>query len=95
MGWCLSCAAAFLFGPNSVVNLSGKLTIVTRLPPYSIGLLSYPGKWISNCHTAEERNELAPAHSISSSARTSSDGGMASPRAFAVLAFTASSNLVG
>jgi hypothetical protein len=34
-------------------------------------------------------------HSNTSSARTSTDGGMAMPSAFAVLAFTASSNLVG
>src|SRR5262245_49694104 len=44
----------------------------------------------------EQRDELAPPdHSITSSARTITDGGIRRPSAFAVLAFTASSNLVG
>src|SRR5262249_32309989 len=42
-----------------------------------------------------ERNELAPPHSISSSARASSEGGTVSPSALATLRLTTSSNLVG
>src|SRR3974390_1455541 len=46
-------------------------------------------------HTADERDELAPPHSITSSAVTSSDGGIVSPRALAVLRLTTNSYLVG
>src|SRR5262249_7076910 len=44
---------------------------------------------------AESPNELPPPHSITSSARASSDGGKSRPIALAVLRFTTSSNLVG
>src|SRR5262249_59457628 len=46
--------------------------------------------------TAEQRDEVAPvAHSITSSARPSSVGGMVRPIALAVVKLMASSNLVG
>ena len=44
---------------------------------------------------AEQRDERAPVHSITSSARASSVGGMVRPSAFAVLRLIASSNLTG
>ena len=44
---------------------------------------------------AEERDELAPLHSITSSARTRNDSGILSPSAFALLRLTISSNLIG
>src|SRR5262249_36563154 len=44
---------------------------------------------------ANERDELASFHSITSSARTRIVSGMVIPRAFAVLRFTTSSNLAG
>src|SRR5262245_1904588 len=44
---------------------------------------------------AEQRHELAASHSITSSARASSDGGTVRPIAFAAITFSASSNLVG
>src|SRR5215831_4518950 len=44
---------------------------------------------------ADERDELPPLHSITSSARASSDGGTARPRAFAVVRLMTRSNLVG
>ena len=44
---------------------------------------------------AEQRDELAPPHSITSSARASSVGGTSRPRALAVLRLMASSNFVG
>src|SRR5262245_559145 len=51
------------------------------------------------CHrhsgAAESRNEIPPLHSITSSARASSDGGTVSPSALAVLRLIASSCLVG
>jgi hypothetical protein len=45
--------------------------------------------------TAEQRDELAPSHSITSSARASSMGGISSRSALAVLRLIANSNLVG
>src|SRR5262249_24948423 len=45
--------------------------------------------------TANERDEVAPLHSITSSARASSVGGISSPSAFAVLRFITNSNFVG
>src|SRR5262245_23519840 len=45
--------------------------------------------------TADERDELAPPHSITSSAATSSLSGTVRPKAFAVLRLIASSNVVG
>ena len=44
---------------------------------------------------AEQRDELAPSHSITSSARASSVGGTSRPSALAVLRLMTSSNLVG
>src|SRR5262249_40633923 len=44
---------------------------------------------------AEQRDELAALHSITSSARASSGDGMVRPSAFAVIKFTIRSNLVG
>ena len=44
---------------------------------------------------AEQRDELAPSHSITSSASASSVGGMSRPSALAVLRLMTSSNLVG
>src|SRR5262244_2730557 len=45
--------------------------------------------------TAEQRDELAALHSITSSARVSSVAGTARPSALAVLRLISSSNLVG
>src|SRR5262245_15260780 len=46
--------------------------------------------------TAEQRDELAsPDHSITSSARASSDGGTSRPSTFAVFRLIVSSNLIG
>ena len=44
---------------------------------------------------SNQRDELAPPHSITSSARASSDGGTSRPIAFAVLRLMTSSYLVG
>src|SRR5262249_18852395 len=46
-------------------------------------------------HAAEQRDELAPPHSITSSAMASSFSGIWRPSAFAVLRLMASSNFVG
>jgi hypothetical protein len=47
------------------------------------------------CHAAEERDEIAAFHSITSSARSKIDGGTARPSASAVLKLTTISNFVG
>src|SRR5215467_8915218 len=47
------------------------------------------------CCAAEQRDELAPSHSITSSARPRSIGGTSRPSAFAVLRLITSSYLVG
>src|SRR5262245_60774705 len=47
------------------------------------------------CRPAEERDERAALHSITSSARASSLAGTSRPSALAVLRLTCSSNLVG
>ena len=48
-----------------------------------------------NSSTTEQRDELPPPHSITSSARVRSDSGMVSPSALAVVRLITSSNLVG
>ena len=45
--------------------------------------------------TAEQRDEVAAVHSITSSARASSEGGTSRPSALAVLRLITSSNVVG
>src|SRR3954470_8567557 len=45
--------------------------------------------------TTEQRDEPAPFHSITSSARASNEGGISRPSALAVLRLITSSNLVG
>src|SRR5262249_38895653 len=47
------------------------------------------------CRAAEQGDELAPLHSITSSARASSGAGMSRPSALAALRLIASSYLVG
>ena len=47
------------------------------------------------CRAAEQRDELAPYHSITSSASASNVGGTSSPRECAVLRLITNSNLVG
>src|SRR5262249_5942628 len=48
-----------------------------------------------HCRAAEQCDELAPLHSITSSARASNVAGMSRPSALAVLRLMTSSNLVG
>src|SRR5262249_19048404 len=48
-----------------------------------------------DCRPADQRDEFAPRHSITSSARARSVGGMVRPSAFAVLRLMASSYLFG
>jgi hypothetical protein len=58
-------------------------------------LLRTGGEWPARRRTAEKGDELAPLHSINSSARASSVGGTSRPSAFAVLRLITSSYFVG
>src|SRR5262249_60796282 len=60
----------------------------------SVGLLSTRRKWPRR-RAAEQRDELAAFHSITSSARASSVGGMVRPSALAVARLMTSSYFVG
>ena len=63
--------------------------------PHSLGLLR-PRRERPRCRrAAEQRDELAPPHSITSSARASSEGGISRPSALAVLRLMTSSYFVG
>ena len=62
--------------------------------PHPLRLLRARRQRPRRCRTAEQRYELAPDHSITSSARASSVGETSSPSAFAVLRLMTSSNLV-
>src|SRR5207249_1170859 len=64
-------------------------------PPYSPGLLRARRERPGRSRAADERNELAAFHSITSSARASSVAGTSRPSAFAVFKLITSSNLVG
>src|SRR5262249_55209916 len=55
----------------------------------------WPSQGSSLSILTEPRDELAPLHSITSSARASSIGGTSRPSAFAVLRLTANSYFVG
>src|SRR5262245_16322752 len=58
--------------------------------------LGYEARWIMQPHRQKkQRDELAPPHSITSSARASSVGGTLRPIALATLRLIANSNLVG
>src|SRR5262249_44415963 len=58
------------------------------------GLLRARRERPRGCRPADERDELAPLHSITSSARARKDSGIVRPTAFAALTLTTSSNLV-
>src|SRR5262249_20460974 len=62
--------------------------------PHPLGLLRTRRERPRNC-AAHQRDELAPFHSITSSARTSNDDGTSMPSCLAVLALITSSYLVG
>jgi hypothetical protein len=63
-------------------------------PAHAIALLR-PRRNRPCRRAAEKRDELAPLHSITSSAIASTPGGMVRPSALAVLTLMANSNLVG
>ena len=62
--------------------------------PHPLGLLRARRERPRRRRAAEQRDELAPPHSITSSARASSVGGTSRPSALAVLRLMTSSNLV-
>src|SRR5262245_59264084 len=64
-------------------------------PAHPLRLLRVPGERPRSRRAAEQRDELATFHSITSSARASSGGGTVRPSALAVLRLMRSSYLVG
>src|SRR5262245_38270383 len=64
-------------------------------PPHPLGLLRMRRERPRRGCAAEQRDELAPLHSITSSARASKLSGTMRPSALAVLRLTTSSYLVG
>src|SRR5512132_2485193 len=60
--------------------------------PHALGLLRAHREWPCSRRAAEQRDELAPPHSITSSAATGSLSGTVRPSAFAVLRLMANSN---
>src|SRR6185369_11707569 len=63
--------------------------------PHAFALLRMRSNRPRRRCTAEQRDELAPLHSITSSARASSVGGISRPSVLAVLRLTTVSYLVG
>src|SRR5262249_20011547 len=63
--------------------------------PHAIALLRARHERPGRCRAAEQRNERAPPHSITSLARSRIDVGNTIPNLFAVLRLTTSSNFVG
>src|SRR5712692_9050893 len=63
--------------------------------PHAVALLRARGQRPCGCRAAEQRDESAPLHSITSSARASSVGGTSRPSALAVLRLITNSYLVG
>src|SRR5262249_13551772 len=64
-------------------------------PPYAPRLLRARRERPCGCGPAQQRDELASSHSITSSARASRVGGMVRRSALAVSRLTMKSNLVG
>jgi hypothetical protein len=62
--------------------------------PHPLGLLRARCQW-PRCRAAYQCNEITPSHSITSSARASSEGGTSRARALAVLKLMRSSNVAG
>ena len=58
-------------------------------------LLRARREWPCGRSAGEKRNELAPSHSITSSARAMTDAGISRPIAFAVFRLIANSNVTG
>src|SRR5262249_32099256 len=63
--------------------------------PRALALLRLRRQRPCSHSAAEQRDELAPSHSIPSAARPTSEGGRSSPSALPALRLTTSSNLTG
>src|SRR5262249_25452966 len=83
-------------GPHTRLHFGvcGRVRHQNPDPPHALALLR-PSRDRPRGRAPEQRNELAPAHSITSSARARIPGGNVIPSALAVLRLTASSNLTG
>src|SRR5262249_56964792 len=83
--------------PNADAHFGIALRVGHQNPdaPYALALLRARRERPGGSRAAEQRDELAPPYSITSSARASSAGGISRPSAFAVLRLMTSSYLVG
>src|SRR5215813_13546808 len=84
-------------GAEEVAALQGQiqaLQIELENPSHALALLRPRRERPRNRRTAEQREELAPLHSITSSARASNVGGISRPSALAVSRLIISSTFV-
>src|SRR5450759_885596 len=77
----------------TAIFAKGYALVAREFPDLRRAYLKIP--WPHHRRTAKKRDELAPFHSITSSALVSSVGGTVRPSALAVLTLMANSNLVG
>src|SRR5262249_35907281 len=75
-------------------HLRDRPTKVKKSDHWHRALLRARRERLRDCRAAEQRDELAPLHSITSSAVESSVGGTATPSILAVQALMTNSNLV-
>src|SRR5262249_45273665 len=80
--------------PQSLQRWPGLIRENANFPKVARRLRS-DGSWPRRCRAAQQRDELAPLHSITSSARASSVGGTSRLSALAVCRLLMSSNFVG
>src|SRR5262245_15418047 len=82
-------------GVGSELNRKWKRWLRAILRMHAVWAERAGGERPCSHSAAEERDELAPLHSITSSARASTEDGISSPSVFAVFRFTTNSYLVG
>src|SRR5262249_39375937 len=94
------CAAAVIAGSNKALPDRAELAIIEvgagqQTDQRYCSLLRPRRERPRSCSAAEQRDERAPPHSITSSARASRLGGTSKPSALAVLRLITSSNRLG
>ena len=83
--------------PSLLLRIIRGRTSEHRNPPHAVGLLllASRGPRSPDCSACKSCDEFAPPHSITSSARARSVGGIVRPSAFAVFRLMTSSNFEG
>src|SRR5262249_45795236 len=82
------------FHKRCELRLGFQITHQHADPPHPLGLLRARRERPRRCRAAEQRDELAALHSITSSARASRIGKTSKPKALAALRLITNSNLV-